>query len=289
MIGDASGRVLGEGLGGQSNHAVGAEGRARLIRAVTDALVGACSQAGQPSDIEFEAACLGFTGGAEGKESILRQIVRCRRLQVTDDVTIALAGAHGSQPGIVTVAGTGSVALGRNGEGRFARAGGWGFAFGDDGGAWGIVREALRAALRFQEEWGPPTMLSELFLHQTGDSELHVLRRRFYTDEYPRPRVASFAKLVDEAAESGDTVAAQILMGAADSLLTIAGVVRRRLFAPSEAVNVAYVGGVFQSRTVLTAFRSGVERDPNTKIVAPLHGPAMGALLEARRISTAGT
>ena len=285
MIGDDSGRILGEGIGGQSNQVGGAEGRVRLIRAVTDALAGACAEAGQsPTNIEFEAACLGFTGGGEGKEPILREIVRCRRLLVTDDVTIALAGAHEARPGIVTVAGTGSVALGRNAEGHFARAGGWGYAFGDEGGAWGIVREALRAALRFHEGWGPPTLIYDLFLCETGDSDIHVLRRRFYTEEYPRPRVAAFAKIVDEAAERADRVAAEILQRAVDSLLTITVVVRRRLFAATDPVGVAYVGGVFQSRTVLREFRSRLESDPNTRVVEPRYGPARGALFEALRL-----
>jgi N-acetylglucosamine kinase-like BadF-type ATPase len=145
------------------------------------------------------------------------------------------------------------------------------------------VREALRASLRFHEEWGPPTALHDLFLGETGDSDIHVLRRRFYTEEYPRPRVAAFSKLVDQAAEGGDAVAAGILQDASRDLLTITGVVRRRLFAPSDTVNVAYVGGVFHSQAVLQEFRRGLESDPRTHLVEPRYGPAMGALLEARR------
>jgi len=285
LIGDAAGHVLGEGSGGQSNHVGGAQGRERLIQAVTGALHGACADAGlSPANIEFASACLGFTGGPDGKEPILREIIRCRRLLIVDDSSIALAGAHAAKPGIVTIAGTGSVALGRNAGGRVARTGGWGYAFGDEGGAWGIVREALRAALRFHEEWGPPTALHDLFLRETGDADIHVLRRRFYTEEYPRPRVAAFSRIVDQAAELGDPVAAGVLQGAAQDLLTITGVVRRRLFAAAETVNVAYIGGVFRSRIVLQHFRRGLESDPNTRLVEPQYGPAMGALLEAGRL-----
>lgn len=257
-----------------------------MIHAVTTALDSACAQAGVAvAALEFEAACLGFTGGPGGKETILREIVRCHQMLVTDDAAIALAGAHGGKPGIVTIAGTGSVALGRNAEDRFARAGGWGNAFGDDGGAWGIVREALRAALQFHEEWGPPTLLHDLFLRETGDSDIHALRRRFYTEDYPCPRVAGFSKIVNEAAECGDTVAAEVLRRAVDSLLTITGAVRRRLFDSSEAIEVACIGGVFHSRAVRQDFQRGLERDLNAKMVEPRHGPAMGALLEARRLA----
>ncbi len=286
LIGDASGRVLGEGKGGQSNHVGGAEGRARLIRAVTDAVGGACVQAGLSWDeVEFEAACLGFTGGPDGKEPILREILRCRRLLILDDSEIALAGAHEGGPGIVTIAGTGCVSLGRNAEGLLARAGGWGYAFGDEGGAWGIVREGLRAALRYQEQWGPPTLLHELFLRETGDSDIHVLRRRFYTEEYPRPRVAALSKIVDQAAQDGDAVALKVLEEAAAALLEITRVVRRLLFAPDHVINVAPIGGVFRSEFVRENFRAGLKADSVTRLIESRHGPAMGALLEALRMA----
>ena len=49
-----------------------------------------------------------------------------------------------------------------------ARAGGWGYIFGDEGGGFDIARQALRAALRMEEGWGPPTALREMLLAATG-------------------------------------------------------------------------------------------------------------------------
>ena len=282
VIGDSSGRVLGSGFGGQSNHVKGPEGRRRLIEAVTACVSEASRNAGiAPEDVEFEAACLGFTGGMEGKHEILRSILKCRRLMVTDDLTIALAGAHAAQPGIITIAGTGSVSMGRNARGQVARAGGWGYAFGDDGGAWGIVREAMRAALRMDEGWGPPTLLRALLLQATGESDLHRLRRKFYTEDYPRPRVAAFARLVDEAAQQGDSVATGILERAADHLVTLTQGVRRRIFGSSGAVNVACIGGVFQSGMIRARFTRELKADSAVNVVPPLHEPPVGALLLA--------
>ena len=287
LIGDASGRVVARGLGGPSNHVKAAEGRARLIGAVSLAISTACAQMGcAAGSIEFEAACLGFTAGMDGKEEILRNVVPCRRMLVTDDVTIALAGAHDDGTGIVTIAGTGSVSMGRNAAGETARAGGWGFQFGDEGGAWGIVRDALRAAFRWKEGWGPPTILHDLFLRDSGNSDIHVFRRRLYTEEYPRPRVAALSKLVDAAAEQGDAVALEILTKAAEDLATITSVVRRRIFADSDHVSVAYAGGVFASKIVLDELRRKLEREGHNRLVEPRHPPAMGALLEAVRLGT---
>jgi len=282
VIGDSSGRVLGRGFGGQSNHVKGPEGRGRLIEAVTSCVSEASRNAGiQPEDVEFDAGCLGFTGGIDGKREILSTVLKCRRLIVTDDVTIALAGAHATQPGIITIAGTGSVSMGRNARGQVARAGGWGYAFGDEGSAWGIVREAMRAALRMDEEWGPPTLLRTRLLEATGENDLHTLRRKFYTEDYPRPRVAAFAKLVNEAAQQGDSVSIGILESAADHLVTLTQVVRRRIFAASDPANVSCIGGVFQSDILRARFTDGLKTDSAVNVVPPLHEPALGALLLA--------
>jgi len=282
VIGDSSGRVLGTGFGGQSNHAKGPEGRTRLIEAVSASVSEACRNAGMAREaVEFDAACLGFTGGIDGKQEILSTFLKCRKLIVTDDLTIALSGAHADQPGIITIAGTGSVSMGRNACGRVARAGGWGYAFGDEGGAWGIVREAMRAALRMDEEWGPPTLLRALLLQAAGETDLHTLRRKLYTEDYPRPRVAGFARLVSEAAQQGDSVALEILESAADHLVSLTQVVRKRLFAAADPVNVSSIGGVFQSSIIRARFISQLEADSAFHIVAPRQEPPVGALLLA--------
>jgi N-acetylglucosamine kinase-like BadF-type ATPase len=286
VIGDASGQALATGVGGPSNHVKAAEGRTRLVSAVTAAVSSACMQLGFAAieDIEFDAACLGFTGGVDGKEEILRELIRCRGILVTDDVTIALSGAHREGTGIVTIAGTGSVAMGRNVVHQIAKAGGWGYMFGDEGGAWGIVREGLRAAFRSKEGWGPPTQLHDLFLRESGDSDIHVFRRRLYTEEYPRPRIAALSQLVSDAAEQGDRVALDILDSAVESLSMITRVVRSRLFDQVETVDVAYIGGVFSSAIVLNAFRHRLETEGNNRIVKPYQNPSKGALAEAIRL-----
>ena len=285
LIGDADGRVLASGRGGPSNHVRAALGRERLAQAVTTALAGACAQLGcPPESIEFEASCLGFTGGITDKEEVLREVVRTRRMLVTDDVSIALAGAHEDGTGIVIIAGTGSVAMARNLTGDTAMAGGWGYMFGDDGAAWGIVREAMRAAFRWKEGWGPSTRLHDLFLQQSGDTDIHDFRRRLYTEDYPRPRIASFSQIVTDAARDGDEVAIEVVKTAADSLAILAGVVRNRVFPGTEVVDAAYAGGTFASTILLDHFRWKAERDHRLQVVEPRHSATMGALLEAVRM-----
>src|SRR5271170_3162872 len=114
LIGDETGRVLGVGQGGPCNHIGASEGAAKLTRAVEECLAKACDQSGlDPAQVEFTAACFGMSGGPDDKEALLVRILRARKLVVTHDGMIALAGATAGGHGIIVIAGTGSLAFGR--------------------------------------------------------------------------------------------------------------------------------------------------------------------------------
>ena len=285
LLGDEDGRIIGHGRGGPSNHVEEMEqGRAKFIHAIRDCVSQACDAAALKLDTtRFQSACLGFSGGPLDKEPILHEILKCEQMKVTDDALIALAGATGGDPGLIVIAGTGSIAFGRNASGKTARAGGWGYIFGDEGSGFDIARAALRAALRFEEGWGPPTALHAALLAETSSKDANETLHRFYTADFPRPRIAALAKLVDQGAANGDAVAIQILESAAQQLATFAGAVRGQLFAPGEPARVSYIGGVFRSSRVLARFRMLVELEKANRVASPLYGPAAGALIEAYR------
>jgi N-acetylglucosamine kinase-like BadF-type ATPase len=224
-----------------------------------------------------------MSGGPEDKRAILSGVLRCGKLIVTHDAAIALSGATAAGRGIVTIAGTGSIAFGRNASGQTARAGGWGHIFGDEGGAFDIVRQALRASLRMEEGWGPPTVLRQALLEATASAGVNQLLHLFYGPEWPRSRVATLAPLVDAAAAEGDAVALRVLENAAQELALLAASVRSQLWRTGEAADVAYGGGVFRSQRVMARFRLLVELEAGNRCGAPRHGPAEGALLEALR------
>jgi N-acetylglucosamine kinase-like BadF-type ATPase len=282
VIGDESGRVLGVGRGGPCNHVEGPEGRPKFLNAIRGCVAAACVQAGiADGDVEYEAVCAGFSGGPADKADLLAQLVAARRLEVTTDAMIALAGATAGEPGIITIAGTGSIAYGRNAEKKFGRVGGWGYIFGDEGGGFDITRQALRAILRHEEGWGPPTSLRETLLAETGAADANDLMHRFYTNEYPRPKIASYARVVDRVAAEGDTIAQQIMLNAAQQLATAGSAVRGQLFKKREPAKVAYSGGVFRSTILLERYRMLVELEDGNTAIEPLYGPGTGALIEA--------
>ncbi|MGH9645758.1 MAG: N-acetylglucosamine kinase [Bryobacteraceae bacterium] len=291
LIGDETGRVLGEGRAGPCNHAAAGEGQRKFIAAITDSLFYAAASASLDGPIAFEAACLGLSGGPDDKEALAKETIRAERYLITHDAHIALAGATAGEPGIIVIAGTGSMAFGRNARGVTARAGGWGYIFGDEGGAFDLVRQALRAVLRNEEGWGPPTALRLALLEATGSRDGNQLLHRFYTDDYPRDRIAGWAKLIDQTARAGDAVARDILGSAAQQLATLTAAVRAQLFQPSAAcagvVSVCYSGGVFESDPLRERFRMLVELEEGNRVSAPRHSAAEGALLEAYRLGGA--
>jgi N-acetylglucosamine kinase-like BadF-type ATPase len=284
LIGDDTGQVVGEGHAGPCNHVSTAESPARFREAIGGAVRAAAQAAGVAAEIHFAGACLGLSGGTAGKEALAREAVSAGKYRIENDAVIALAGATAGEPGIVAIAGTGSIAFGRNAAGRIARAGGWGYVFGDEGGAFDMVRQAMRAALRQEEGWGPATTLREALLTATGAPDMNTLLHWCYTPEFPKTRIASFAKLVDEAARDGDAIAREILQTSAKGLAGLVAAVRRRLFHRGDAPRISYIGGAFHSVILRERFAALVELESETQIHPPAFGPAAGALIEAYRL-----
>ncbi|HKV44339.1 MAG TPA: BadF/BadG/BcrA/BcrD ATPase family protein, partial [bacterium] len=161
---DRDGRILGIGHGGPSNHILAPGGEARARAAIESALGSALTGTGA-GPLAFDAAQFGMTGITRDSEParvfgrVVSPLLTARITHVDSDATVALAGALACGPGVVVIAGTGSVALGRDPSGREARAGGWGYLFGDEGSGFAIGLGGIRAALRARDGTGAPTAL----------------------------------------------------------------------------------------------------------------------------------
>ena len=189
-------------------------------------------------------------------------------VHVTDDSDTARCGAFLGAPGIVVMAGTGSVALGWDGE-RFARAGGHGFLLGDEGSAYWIGREAVRSALRWAERADGSELVHKTVTEATG-SDLNVLISDVNAHPAERGRLTVLAPEV--AAIAGhDPEARRILRCAAEHLAALAESIRRRL----GPLPVAGAGGVFRAPTIWARFAD------LTGAARPMAPAAVGAALLA--------
>jgi N-acetylglucosamine kinase-like BadF-type ATPase len=286
LIGDASGRILGRGSAGPCNHVSTDEARAKFLRTIAECVSAARADAGIGLEVRFRAACFGMSGGPEDKAALLREVVDADEWLITHDGLIALSGALAGEDGIVAIAGTGSFVFGRRGP-QTIRVGGWGYLYGDEGSGFWIAKQALRAALRQEEGWGPSTALHPLLLQATEASTANEVLHLFYTPEWPRSRVAQLTAAVDSAAEAGDDTANAILDWAGQELATSVGHAREPLWGPGEKDEVAasYIGGVFRSRIVLARFTQALRAGWNIGVRPPVWGGEAGALIEAYRLA----
>ncbi len=285
LVTDENGAPLGTGLAGGSNHLrVGIEAATRNIeRAVNIALV----DAGMPIR-EVEYAYCGIAGSDhpdhhERVVEALRVFFPRGNFIVDTDARIALTGAVGFGSGVVIIAGTGSVAFGRNLESAEARAGGWGPIIGDEGSGYAIARDGLSAIVRAYDGRNPKTIMTDMLCRDYGMCDPADLPRFVYAATTRTDDIARYGKLVIEAANGGDEVALQILERAGRELGQCVLACARRLSILNEPFPVAYVGGAFHAGDLLL--------DPMTRVITadargakvgpPLHTPVEGAAMMA--------
>jgi N-acetylglucosamine kinase-like BadF-type ATPase len=109
--------------------------------------------------------CAGFAGAGRPESAqffneTLQELIPHARITIETDAFVAYMGAIGVGPGVLLIAGTGSIAIGRKPDGTMIRVGGWGPVFGDEGGGFWIGREAVRAALRAADRGEFPEFVS---------------------------------------------------------------------------------------------------------------------------------
>jgi glucosamine kinase len=296
VVGDESSILATVTVGASNITRVGEAGAREVLQ---QAIREACRAAGTNPQ-QVLRACIGAAGAGRSEiAATVRKIVRevvSGEIEVVGDMEVALAAAFGAGPGVIVIAGTGSIAFGRDPQGRTARAGGWGFAVSDEGSAHWIGRAAVSAALRAADqageeraeddpEWPAARLFCELKTAWSVNS-LEQLARKANSD-------GDFAVLfpaVLAAAEGGDAVARQVNAQAAGELAQLAGIVLRRLFsgqhssAPS-AVPMAMAGGVFRHAAMIReCFYNEVRAaSPDVVLNSEVVDPVQGALQMARR------
>jgi len=163
-------------------------------------------------------------------------------------------------------------------DGRTGTAGGWGYLLGDEGSAYAVGREALRAVGHAADGHGRPTALTATVSAHLRLAQPRDLITAVYQSASPRTTIADLAPLVAEAARAGDAVATEILAETARALATAAVALARRLDLPSGAPVVG-VGGMLGAGP---AFREALDAaliGASLQVLRPLEAdPALGAL-----------
>jgi N-acetylglucosamine kinase-like BadF-type ATPase len=231
------------------------------------------------------AVCVGIAGvdrqdDARTVAALMRRISHGSRVLVVNDALIALVAGAGSGPGIVVVAGTGSIAYGRNSNGHAARAGGWGHLIGDEGSGYWIGSRALTAVVRDADGRGPHTRLTSDVLAFFGVADAPALVRIVYERDVPRRNVAGLGPIVQRASEQGDMVATEIVADAAGELALAAGSVASRLGMRGDPFPFLLSGSAFRvvPRLASELIKRLVEIAPRARAEILTAEPAQGAV-----------
>jgi N-acetylglucosamine kinase-like BadF-type ATPase len=229
------------------------------------------------------AICIGMAGvdRPEDAEVVREMLVRLSQLSsvlVVNDALIALEAGVGTGPGIVVVAGTGSIAYGRDGKGRAARSGGWGYVLGDEGSGYWLGRQALQAVMRAGDGRGVATSLTAAVLQHFGLKQASDLVHEVYAQPSQPSAIAALSGLVLAAAQDGDAVAGRIVDAGAAELTGAALAVAKQLHL--EACPVLLSGGVLRMSAYLaTRVTAGLAEALPCMKVQPLNvEPVAGAV-----------
>lgn len=229
------------------------------------------------------AICIGMAGvdRPEDAEVVRAMLVRLSQLTavlVVNDALIALEAGVGSGPGIVVVAGTGSIAYGRDGKGRAARSGGWGYVLGDEGSGYWLGRHALQAVMRAADGRGVPTSLTAGVLAHFGLRQAPDLVHEIYARPLAPAAIAGLSGLVLSAAQDGDGVAEHIVDTGAAELTAAALAVAKQLHV--NACPILLSGGVFRTSPYLSGRVTSrlAESLPNAPVQLLNTEPVAGAV-----------
>lgn len=269
-------------------------GETRARESLHEAIRQACGAAGiDPRQVQ--RACVGVAGvGNKETAGAVRKLVAeimPAEIEVVGDMQIALEAAFGGGPGVIVIAGTGSIAYGRDVQGRTARAGGWGFAVSDEGSAHWIGRSAVAAMLRAIDqsaELRGAMETSPLWRELKKAWNLPSLEA-LVRDANSNRDFALLFPAVMAAADAGDELARQILMRAGRELAQLATIITRALFGENGAVTVplGMVGGVFAHSPQVRELFLDEATKLDSRIAANLQiiDPVAGALQIARQAS----
>jgi len=282
-IATAEGTVIGIGTSGPANF-LSVPPRTALASTRT-AVAAARAQAGSRRR-RFAGVAVCVAGvGLVRDTAVITRLTRA----VAGDVVVAASDTDAAWaaafpfggPGIIAIAGTGSVAVAKDASGARHQVGGWGYLIGDEGSGYWIGRAALAAITHAADGTGRPVGFRSAVLHWLGAAAVNDLRDLLYARPGDRRLIASAAQPVLDAAERGDPAALGIVAAAADELAH--AVVAASAHLPGAGpLPVALYGGLFARAGQRTRFAASLARLAPRLEITPDPMPALaGAVLLA--------
>ncbi len=246
-------QILGQGKAAASNpRTVGSEEAAAQI--VASANRAKCNA--KLADIVCDRALLAIAGTLERRfrdelSSRMAVVNLAKQVTVVPDL-VPLIVAHDDTAAIGLIAGTGSVAIGQDEQGRMAIAGGWGPLLGDDGSGFAVGKAALRSTQAQLEISGLPTGLSLAICDHLAAWTSSDIKSKLAQADDIRHFVAQLAPIVFAEAQRSVPEAKCIVAQAAADLAELVQRLHQRLDLETRPVPLTVSGGLFQGSNLLS-------------------------------------
>lgn len=235
------------------------------------------------------AVCVGAAGISNPSvipaiTEITKKAIPEALVSVVGDQDTALAGAHSGGEGILIIAGTGSICIGKNAAGKTHRTGGLGHIIDDLGSAYDIGRQILSAVVSASDGRAPKTPLTDMVYSELGITEIRGLVEYVYKPGQGKDAIARFSALLPTAAKQGDAAALSIIENAAASLAGLVLPVAEKLNLQSS--NLALGGSVLQKdEFIRPAFEKNLAKTlPNLNCALPKQDATSGAIILAQNM-----
>ncbi len=268
--------------GGATNYSISLE--KAIQQELAEMTRSLCKRAGL-SHLDALGVCLSGLG-QEAVRQRVRRLIEEKELalayHVDHDARAALYGAFAGGPGIILIAGTGSIAFAQDENGEVYRCGGWGYLLGDEGSGFDIARRGIAAALQALDGRGKPTPLQAAFEQKFAVSRIDEAVPLIYSEYSDRGKMAQLATIVFEHSKAGDVVAGEIIGNAAGAYAELVAALFTRV-AVDGVADVALIGNIFNSASQLLPIMQSYwkEHRLHISIVKPLFPAEVGAALLA--------
>lgn len=286
LLADQQGNILSRHeVRGTNPNVVGFEAAAKTLFQ----LIHTCCDDARCEPLELQSLVFGIAGlGREADQKRIsdevnklfkKEIQKPLPLSMITDARIALEGAFNGGTGVVIIAGTGSMVIGKTSRGDIHTAGGWGRLLGDEGSGYFLGREAIVTLTQHLDGRGDAGKLKEVFARKFGwESRDHIIAA-VYQEKFD---VASLAPVVIETATNNDVVSQRIVQRAAALLVEQARVVVMKM-GIARKVGLVMCGGLVEKETTYAnvVHMKILKLLPQVDIRPALHSPAHGAVLMA--------
>ncbi|MGL4338796.1 MAG: BadF/BadG/BcrA/BcrD ATPase family protein [Turicibacter sp.] len=223
------------------------------------------------SEFEIVSVCLGTAGliaknAKEDLTQILAECTNCQTITIVGDMETAMVANLDDEAGMILISGTGAIGYGMTTRENTYRSGGWGHLVGDEGSAYWIGCEGVKAALKSYDGRAPKTMLYEMFLNKLNCETHQQFISLIYSQEFNKTEMAKLAVVVAQANDLGDAVAEYILRLAATELASLASSIVNKLgLSKLPTFKIVLAGSVFLNNDLVKKSFKGKIEDKYTQ------------------------